>query len=160
MVECLMPKRTLRRSQPLVTAQPAAPQEHELAGPVVLIVDDEPSLRDVLQRGLQQDGFRVLVADNGLTALDLYQQHWQSIAVVVLDVRLRGIDGLQTLRCLAHINPKVRACFISGGMGSFAQLQMLSAGAVRVLWKPFPLDAITTAVRQIIDENECEACRA
>ena len=143
---------------PLTVERPQLPRTRRMARPSVLIVDDEASLRDVLRRGLEREGFGVYVAANGWQALDIYQQYWEDIAVVVLDISMRGLDGVQTLKCMAHINPKIRACFMTGGMINYAQTQLLEAGAMRVLCKPFPMHSIAAVVRQIIDETDLAAC--
>jgi DNA-binding response OmpR family regulator len=61
--------------------------------PVVLVVDDEPMIRDVLQQFLAREGFEVLTASNGTQALALCRSEPGRVALAVLDVRLPGLDG-------------------------------------------------------------------
>ena len=63
----------------------------------VLVVDDEPAIRDVLQTHLRHEGFRVWTAASGEEALDHCCDHSDEIAVILLDVRMPGLDGPQTL---------------------------------------------------------------
>lgn len=160
MVDCAAPTLCPTNFGPIVEEEPYRPRLLPLDWPTILIADDEECVRDVLRRGLEREGFGVLLAANGWEALDIYQQRWEDIAAVVLDVRMHGLDGPQTLRCMYHINPSVRACFMSGGMGNHAQTRLLQAGAVRILWKPFPLDEIAEVLREILRDSEVMACTA
>src|SRR5262245_38350934 len=71
----------------------------------ILIVDDEPLVRKSLELALPQQGFTVWLARNGNEAVQVYQQHCPEIAVVLLDVRMPGLDGPQTLAALQKVNP-------------------------------------------------------
>jgi len=125
-----------------------------LCNPGILVVDDESCIRDLLSRTLQHQGFEIWQANNGFDALDIYREHQGAIALVLLDVRMVGLDGPHTLRCLQHIDPNVRACFMSGDSGDYGEAQLLRLGALRVFWKPFALDSVAAAVRQIIRNAE------
>ncbi|MCI0682885.1 MAG: response regulator [Gemmataceae bacterium] len=123
------------------------------AAPAVLVVDDHPYVRDTLRRGLERQGFYVWLAASGWEAVDIYQHRWDEFAAVLLDVRMPGLDGPQTLRCLSHINPSVQACFMTGDSGTYTEAQLLKEGAARVIAKPFHLDDIVTVVRQLADNT-------
>lgn len=135
---------------PIAQRQPAPSYTSPHA---VLVVDDQPHVRDMLRRCLEKQGFEVWQAGSGWEALEIYQHHWDEFAAVLLDVRMPGLDGPQTLRCMAHINPKVRACFMSGGAGAYVETQLLSEGALRVFWKPFHLDEVVDVLRQIVSDT-------
>src|SRR4051794_9919088 len=80
----------------------------------VLVVDDEVSVRDVLRRFLEHAGFTVWAVAGGQEALELYDRHRNEIGLVLLDVRMTGLDGPRTLAALRRIDPQVRCCFMSG----------------------------------------------
>jgi two-component system, OmpR family, response regulator len=105
----------------------------------ILIVDDEFSLRHMLNIGMRQQGFAVWVAAGGQEALELYRCHHESIDVVLLDVRMPGLDGPRTLAALRELNPQVRCCFMSGDPGSYTEAALRDVGAAAVLPKPFHL---------------------
>jgi len=105
--------------------------------PVVLVVDDEKAVGTMLALALQQNGFVVRLATTSRDAVDLYREHHQSIALVLMDVQMPGIDGPATLTAIQTINPEVRCCFMSGHTGNYAAQELLDKGAVRVLPKPF-----------------------
>jgi len=119
------------------------------ARPGVLVVDDEASLLALLDIGLRHHGFTVWLAADGHEAVELYQQHHQEIAVVLLDVRMPRLDGIQALQALQHINPQVRCCFMTGQAGALADTQLLELGAAGVLRKPFSLVDVAAILGQL-----------
>jgi CheY-like chemotaxis protein len=86
---------------------------------------------------LRQNGFVVRLATNGRQAVEIYREHHKSIALVLLDVQMPGIDGPSTLAAIQAINPEVQCCFMSGNTGKYSAEELLGLGAARVLPKPF-----------------------
>jgi CheY-like chemotaxis protein len=137
-----------------VAPDAAAPGERSAAGyreapaakPGVLVVDDEPLLLAVLDAGLQQRGFTVWLASNGVQALQVYQAHAAEIALVLLDVRMPGLDGPQTLAALRRLNPSVRSCFMTGNLGLYTPEELSALGAIQVFPKPFDLNQLVEAL--------------
>jgi CheY-like chemotaxis protein len=117
--------------------------------PGVLIVDDQPGVRAVLQVGLEQQGFCTWVAADGFLALRLYRQHRAVMDVVLLDVCMPGLDGPQTLAGLREVNPQVRCCFMSGDLGRHTEGGLRDLGAAAVLLKPFCLGEVARVLRQL-----------
>ena len=117
--------------------------------PCVLVVDDEHMVRVLLQLGLERDGFEVRVADSGREAIEFYREHRDQIAVVLVDVRMPGLDGVQTLKALREINPEVLACFMSGDPGGYNLDELVHCGAASVIAKPFHLDQLANTLRQL-----------
>src|SRR5262245_38673653 len=87
------------------------------ATPSVLVVDDDPGVRRLLDRALPLHGFRVRLAAGGPEALDVFEAHHPDIDLVLLDVRMPTLDGPATLAALARIKPDVRCVFMSGDTG-------------------------------------------
>ncbi len=85
-------------------------------------------------------GQHVRAAADGQEALDLYRRHRETIDVVLLDVRMPGLDGPRTLAALQELNPRVRCCFMSGNPGTCTEKGLRRLGAASVLPKPFGLD--------------------
>jgi CheY-like chemotaxis protein len=105
--------------------------------PGILVVDDDRILLRLLSSVFARQGFAVWTAADGATAIDLYRRHQQAISVVLLDVCMPEMDGLQTLRELRRINPSVRACFMSGFTGKYVPEELRSAGGLFLVEKPF-----------------------
>jgi two-component system, OmpR family, response regulator len=110
---------------------------HQASTPHVLLVDDDPSVRQMLDLALSRYGVVPLVADGSETAVEVFRKHAQTIEVVLLDVQMPGADGPQTLAALRQINPHVRCCFMSGFSGKYSEVQLLAMGASQVFVKPF-----------------------
>jgi CheY-like chemotaxis protein len=121
------------------------------ADPSVLVVDDEAAVRGALQAALQAYGFAVWTAANGAEALDVYARHRGAIGAVLLDVRMPGLDGPQTLAGLRRLDPQVRCCFMSGDPGRYGTDELLGRGARHVFAKPLRLEEVAGVLRQLID---------
>jgi CheY-like chemotaxis protein len=109
----------------------------QLPKPGILVVDDEPLLRKLLQVALEQQGFQIWLAADGYEALQLYQKHRLHVALVLLDVRMPGLDGPQTLAALQILDPALACCFMTGFAGDYSYTNLLERGALRVFAKPF-----------------------
>jgi two-component system, cell cycle sensor histidine kinase and response regulator CckA len=80
----------------------------------VLIVDDDSGVRKLAAKVLSVRGFRVLEAQNGLEAVQLYGSYHPGIVLVITDVQMPVMDGIEEVRRLREIEPGVRAIFMSG----------------------------------------------
>lgn len=125
--------------------------------PGVLVVDDEHLIRVMVQLGLERSGFEVLLASNGREAIDLFRAHRKQIAVVLLDVRMPGVDGVQTLNGLRELDGEIPACFMSGDTGAYEPDELLKHGAAHVIAKPFRLDELARILQQMVrgQRGEC-----
>ena len=148
---------------------PATPGEEILAiepvvaatlrghGECILVVDDEPSIREVTQKTLERHGYRVLLAGDGAEALAAYAQHRNEIKAVMMDMAMPWLDGLRTIRALKKMNPAVKV-IASSGDGStswrsenLAQLNEL--GVTTFLAKPFNAEKLLVSLQEIIRSN-------
>src|SRR5260370_31982672 len=133
-------------------AMPAQDSSVQPGNPGILIVDDEPSVLSFLQRGLSLNGFSIWVAGDGKDAVEIYKTHGKSIAVVLMDVRMPGLDSPPALAALRSINPDVRCCFMSGGSGEYSIDDLLAGGAIEVFRKPFALSEAVGVLQPIVNE--------
>lgn len=111
-----------------------------VCGPGVLVVDDETCVRSLLAAGLAAHGFIVRAVSAGAEAVALYASHRELIDVVLMDVCMPGLDGPATLRALRSINPDIRCCFMSGGLGDHTEDSLRSSGSAVLLRKPFRIE--------------------
>jgi len=130
------------------------PPHRKPDAPGILIVDDEAFVRNLLANGLRAHGFMVWLAAGGDEAMELYQRHSDQISLVLLDVRMPGLDGPQTLARLQRIKPAIRCCFMSGYTGKYAPEELLALGAERILEKPFDLGKLVLLLRQLVASTE------
>jgi DNA-binding NtrC family response regulator len=122
------------RVAPITSIRAAEPQARPLG---ILIVDDDESIRRMLDIGLKRHGFAVWAAANANEAIDLYHSHHQSVDLVLLDVRMPGQDGPTTLSALQQRNHHIRACFMTGDAGIYTERDLRDRGALAVFQKPF-----------------------
>jgi CheY-like chemotaxis protein len=121
--------------------------------PGILVVDDDAAVRFLLDIGLRQYGFAVLQAADGQEAIQVYQQERADIDLVLLDIRMPGLDGPQTLAALLGLNPQVRCCFMTGHAGSYSQAELLQLGAECVFSKPFQLAELAQAIGKLMGHS-------
>jgi serine/threonine-protein kinase RsbW len=124
--------------------------------PGVLVVDDEPHIRQLLELVLAREGFPVWSAGTGKAAIEFYHRNQGLIGVVLLDVRMAGLDGPQTLTALQRINPHVHAIFVSGDIGEYGPEALLGMGARAVLQKPFDHAELSRAVERALSGRQPE----
>jgi CheY-like chemotaxis protein len=115
----------------------------------VLVVDDDASIRLLLDAALRQRGFTVWTACDGEEALELYRLHRSAIALVLLDVRMPILDGPQTVAVLRQWEPALTFCFMSGQSGDYSPQQLLALGAACVFEKPFRIAEVQEIVEQL-----------
>ena len=132
-------------------AESIIPDPHDKPG--VLVVDDDDLVRSVVQLGLDRNGFDVWLAANGREAIQLYHNHRNHIAVVLLDVCMIGMDGPQTLDALREVNPNVLACFMSGNIGDYDLDKLRNRGAASFIAKPFQLNQLALLLRRVVQEH-------
>jgi CheY-like chemotaxis protein len=128
----------------------------------ILIADDEGSVRDRLNVGMRRQGFAVWLAGNGQEALDLYRRHRETIDVVLLDVCMPGLDGLETLFALQELNPQICCCFMSGTVGRHTEERLCKWSAAAVVPKPFSLAEVAQVLLELASKADltCPASRA
>jgi DNA-binding NtrC family response regulator len=117
--------------------------------PAVLVVDDEEVVRKMLGVALRLHGFDVRQAAGGEEAVELYRRDGGTIAAVVLDVRMPGMDGPQTLAALRGLDPGVLCCFMSGDTGRYSTEGLLAMGAAHFFAKPFVLAEFVGVLREV-----------
>lgn len=117
----------------------------------ILVVDDSQTILLFIQRVLSKGGYKVDCTDKGSVAVPTYEATRADL--VILDVVMQGMDGLETLQALQKVDPQVKILAISGLGTLFPPLylnMMLKLGAKGILEKPFSDAALREAVEQLI----------
>lgn len=138
------------RPLPALVVRPAAMQDAESSGKI-LVVDDEPLVREVARRALERAGFEVVLAENGRQAVETFSQQPGRIALVLLDLSMPEMDGEQTLIELRRIQPKVQVLLSSGYDQSSTRRAPLGGRVASFIQKPYTARALVAAVRQAIE---------
>ena len=130
----------------------AAPVEAERQGSgTVLVVEDDEQLRRLTHRALAAQGYEVLEADRGRSALDAARRHEGPIDLLVTDLVMPDTNGPKLAETLRAARPGLRVLFMSGYPdGAIVHHGMLEAG-VAYLAKPFTTEAITRKVREVLE---------
>ena len=110
----------------------------------VLVVDDEPPIRKLLRMGLGTQGYEILEASNGKTALALAAADPD---LIILDLGLPDIQGLDLLRMLRSQNERVPIVVLSSRGDEAAKVQALDLGADDYVTKPFGMDELLARMR-------------
>jgi CheY-like chemotaxis protein len=146
-----------RSSKPAPTADSRdwpQPPHRSISSPSragVLVADNEPGIRRLLEFALGQRGYPVWLAANGEEAVELFELHQHEIAMVILDVLMPILDGPRTLVALRQIAPQVACCFMTASGGEYSLHSLEELGPVRVFGKPFVLSEILETARQLTE---------
>ena len=113
---------------------------------LVLLVDDEEIVREMARELLSSLGYEVVLARNGLEAIERFVEHRSRIRLVLLDLVMPRMGGRECLRALKRIDPKVRVLLSSGWQREGLLQGALEDGALGFLSKPYPLVTLSQAV--------------
>ena len=120
------------------------PRRQEQWPGVILIVDDELKIRQVLQGFLELHGFKTLAAGSGEEALEICQR--SNPTIVLLDINLPGLNGLQTLEALKELKPSLPVIMITALEEEDVLQEALTRGANDYILKPFNLEYLETTL--------------
>ena len=117
--------------------------------PRILIVDDEPSMREMLRIVLRRDGYEVMVAANGTEAIDILQR--ERMDLLLSDIRMPDISGVDVLRAAKEANRDLVVFMMTAYASTDTAVEAMRLGAVDYLTKPFNMDELRLKVRQQLD---------
>ena len=113
----------------------------------VLVIDDEPPIRKLLRMGLRTQGYEILEAANGKTALELLAEDPD---LVVLDLGLPDVQGLELLRMMRARNENVPIVVLSSRGDESAKVEALDCGADDYVTKPFGMEELLARMRAAV----------
>ena len=117
----------------------------------VLLVEDEPAVREMTQAALQRHGYTVLPAASGAEALQIARTNHGAINVVLTDVVMPGMSGPQLVERLREGQPRLAAVFMSGYTSDAVLRHGIETGEADFLQKPFSTSALAAKLRQVLD---------
>jgi two-component system, cell cycle sensor histidine kinase and response regulator CckA len=124
------------------------------SGELVLVVDDEESIREITKGTLETFGYRVLVANDGTEAVALYAENKEKIKIVLTDMMMPFMDGPATIRALQRLNPQVKIIAASGLAANDKAAEALGLGVQIFLPKPYTAEKLLTAISSLLHQDE------
>jgi len=118
--------------------------------PNVLIVEDEPAVGALLAEAIASAGYATVVVSDGTTALDRVRSG--NFALVVSDIRMPGIDGLELLRRIKAFAPEIEVVMVTALSDVERAREMIRLGASDYLTKPFNLDEVVASAKRAINK--------
>ena len=126
-----------------------------MAQKTLLVADDDASIRSLLKQLLSDEGFNVLEASTGIEVVDKVKE--TSPDLVIMDVRMPELDGIEALARLKSTNPKTAVLIMTAFGSSNAAIRAMELGAFDYITKPFELDKISHSVKRVLDYQDLTA---
>lgn len=147
----LFPVAPLRKTKtpPGLRAVPRPPWR---ATGTILFVDDEAIIRNMGERMLRRMGFSVITASDGRQAVEIYRERPAEIALVLCDVAMPQMDGVETLRELRNLNSSVKVVLASGHAEQSVVSQVGASELAGFVQKPFTMAGLRDALRNALGE--------
>jgi len=119
----------------------------------VLVVDDEISLRHLLEATLISKGYRVVTAANGLDAIEYLGKPSNPVDAVLLDLNMPGANGLDVFKVIRMGRPDIKVLILSGNLTREARLELQGLGQNNFIQKPYALDDVGRNLRALLDKK-------
>src|SRR5437764_4894076 len=117
----------------------------------ILVVDDEPSMREMLRIVLRRDGYDVLLAENGRDAIE--QLRKTPVDLLLSDIKMPDISGVEVLRAAKDINRDILAFMMTAYASTSTAVEAMRLGAVDYFTKPFSMDELRLKIRQHLETH-------
>jgi len=124
-------------------------------GELILVIDDEASVRAITRQTLEAFGYRVILAGDGAEGIAMFARHMDEIHVVLTDMMMPVMDGASTIRAILRLKPGADIIAASGLSTKGSEAESASSGEVRkFLPKPYTASTILRALREVLDTDE------
>ncbi len=134
---------------PAPAALPAAVERHP---PRILVVDDERSMRELLAIVLRREGYEVLLAENGRTAIELLER--EPVDLLISDIKMPDLSGVEVLRAAKRIDQDILGIMITAFASTDTAVEAMRLGACDYLSKPFDVDLLKMKVREKVENRQ------
>ncbi|HEX7474474.1 MAG TPA: response regulator, partial [Dehalococcoidales bacterium] len=120
----------------------------------VLLIDDDPNLRGVLSDILKEKGFESVPVKSVAAALAQIEQ--QDIDVVLIDIKLEDMSGLDVLRSIKARSPEIECIMLTGHASQATAIKAVNLGAYSYFQKPYEVDQLLVAIRRAAEKHAAE----
>lgn len=118
---------------------------------LIMIVDDDPKIRDIVKAMLEKYGFQTIDSKDGETALDQYINHPADL--VILDISIPGMSGMKCLEKILSLDQRAKIIISSGNIDIEIPQQVMAKGAKAFLPKPYTSHELYQTVKTVLDGN-------
>lgn len=118
----------------------------------ILIIDDDPSIRETLEMFLHEKGYEVMTSEDGGKGLEAVQRERPDI--VILDIRLPGMDGLEVLRKIKEKGEDIYVIMITAYHAMETTIQAMKLGAYEYIHKPIDVDELEIAIDKVVNNRK------
>lgn len=119
----------------------------------ILLVEDEPSVREALAEVLQREGYQVITARDGSEGRDLLLKHRPMVSVVVSDMGMPGMSGLELLKAIRLLRSRPRFVLVSGYVDPKVRIELDKNGCDLIIEKPYSMDSVLEGIRLVLETN-------
>ena len=126
-------------------------------GELILVVEDEVSLRDITRQTLESYGYRVMTALDGTDAVARYIEKKDEVRLVITDMMMPYLDGPATIRAIRRVNPASRIIATSGLMISEYAKEAKGLGVQAFLAKPYTAETLLQTIRRVLERTTVES---
>jgi len=138
------------------SSQPSGKTARDVPGgtETILLIEDEETLRELVRAVLVSKGYTVITAEDGEEGLKAFLSHQEEIAVVICDVGLPRLGGVEVLQRIRARIPRTKVIIASGFIDQDAKAAMYKAGANEFIQKPYSPDEVLRKIRDIVDAGD------
>jgi CheY-like chemotaxis protein len=140
------------QAAPATPAQPTAPQRGH--GETILVVEDEPAMREVTRRILARNGYSVVAAGSGHDALQAVTSQLEHIDLLLTDVVMPRMQGRELAEKIRILRPEVRVVFMSGYTQGLLSQQGVLEPSVHLIEKPFTETTLLTKLHEVLTSED------
>lgn len=117
---------------------------------IILLVDDENSIRELYTTCLQRYGYRVVTVSNGREAVDVYRKSMKDIDLVLMDIKMPALNGIDAQYLIHTINPRAKVLLMSG----FPLASLPELTSPRFMQKPIAPEALIAAIEELLQSEQ------
>jgi PAS domain S-box-containing protein len=143
----------LPATQKSLPVPPPVPARAAQGRETILVVDDETIVRQLAKAILERKGYTVLTAEDGLEALQIYEQQGDNIDLIILDLTMPRMNGRACYQELRKANPNINVILSSGYSADEAVQDLLDEGTLGFIQKPYRVEDLTRAVSEKLERK-------
>ncbi|MBE9532135.1 MAG: response regulator, partial [Proteobacteria bacterium] len=150
---------TLKSQDTPAISKPVAPKLHSeppaaVTPKTILIIEDETGIKDLVCEILANQGYNTISAANGEDGLILFKKHINTIDLMVTDIRMPKVNGIELYHQVMELSPKLPVICLTGYDIDFEAQKLQNDGKIKLLTKPFALKELVSLVKKELDDNK------